>query len=165
MSIFCVCVAFWGVWSFQTGYFTCDIGLELGEGTRECLRISIPLSQSFTKTFTLHHQYPSQSSQHTHLHSLSTHCRYSSQVNQMNSSNIYVCITHLLLFQHRPHTTHLILLLQDIRQRPNRRDLELVDLAMALGVVILDVFELCGGAESRVVPVQVAEPFVEGGIS
>jgi hypothetical protein len=164
MSIFCVCVAFWGVWSFQTGYFTCDIGLELGEGTRECLRISIPLSQSFTKTFILHHQYPSQSSQHTHLHSLST-----LSVFVPSESNEFIQYLRLhdtsTSFQHRPHTTHLILLLQDIRQRPNRRDLELVDLAMALGVVILDVFELCGGAESRVVPVQVAEPFVEGGIS
>jgi hypothetical protein len=36
---------------------------------------------------------------------------------------------------------------------------------VALRVVILDVFELCGGAKGRVVPVQVAEPFVEGGIS
>ena len=49
-----------------------------------------------------------------------------------------------------------------MRQWPDRCDGEGVDLSMALGVVILDVFELGRLAEGhRVVPVQMSYPAME----
>jgi hypothetical protein len=60
---------------FRRGTHMCerDIGLELGEETRECFVAYIhPTLQSFTKAFTLHHQRH-HTIPNTHLHSLSTH--------------------------------------------------------------------------------------------
>lgn len=56
-----------------------------------------------------------------------------------------------LLVQRSLHTRHLVVLGKDIGQRSNRRNLELIDLAVALGVVLLDVLEICGFLEGRVV--------------
>lgn len=47
---------------------------------------------------------------------------------------------------------------QDIRLWTNWRNLELVDLVVALGVMVLDVCELGGTAEGIVVPIEVTQP-------
>jgi hypothetical protein len=65
------------------------------------------------------------------------------------------------LLQRRPHTRHLILLLQNIRQRPNRRDLILIDLPMTLRIMLLDMFKLRGVLERRHIPVQMAHPLMQ----
>lgn len=49
---------------------------------------------------------------------------------------------------------------QDSRLRTDRSDREGVDLPVTLGVVVLNVSELCCAAEGLVVPVQVANPSV-----
>jgi hypothetical protein len=56
------------------------------------------------------------------------------------------------------HGGHLLVERENIRHRAQRRDSERVDLAMTLGVVLLDVCELSRAAESLVVPIQVAHP-------
>ena len=65
--------------------------------------------------------------------------------------NIIICQLRKLLLDRSLDTGHFFVLLKDIRQRPNRRNLELVDLAMALCVMLLDVFKVCGFFESGVV--------------
>lgn len=60
---------------------------------------------------------------------------------------MYIC----LLLQSSLHTRHLVFLVEDIRQRPDRRDLELVDLTVALGVMLLDVLKIGRVFEGRVV--------------
>jgi hypothetical protein len=51
------------------------------------------------------------------------------------------------------HSGHLLVKRENIRHRAQRRDGERVDLAMTLGVVLLDVCELSRAAERLVVPV------------
>jgi hypothetical protein len=53
---------------------------------------------------------------------------------------------------------HLLVKRENIRHRAQRRDSERVDLAVTLGVVLLDVCELSRAAESLMVPVQVTQP-------
>jgi hypothetical protein len=47
---------------------------------------------------------------------------------------------------------------QDVRFWPDWRNREGVDLLVALGVMLLDVRELCGAAESIVVPIAMSNP-------
>lgn len=56
------------------------------------------------------------------------------------------------------HSRDLLVQRQDVRHRAQRRDGEWVDLAVTLGVVLLDVSELGRAAEGLVVPVEVAQP-------
>jgi hypothetical protein len=56
------------------------------------------------------------------------------------------------------HSRDLLVQWQDIRHRAHGRDSEWVDLAVTLGVVLLDVSELSRAAEGLVVPVKVAQP-------
>lgn len=56
------------------------------------------------------------------------------------------------------HSRNLLVQRQDIRYRTHRCDSEWVDLAVTLGVVLLDVSELGCAAERLVVPVKVAQP-------
>jgi hypothetical protein len=68
----------------------------------------------------------------------------------------------LLLPPHSLRTRNFIVFLQNVGQRPYRRNGEGIDLPVALGIVILDVFELCRLAEGhRVVPVQMSHPAME----
>jgi hypothetical protein len=66
-----------------------------------------------------------------------------------------------LLLQCSFHARHLIILPQNIRQWTNRRDLILIDLPMALGVVLLDMLKLRRVPECRIIPVQVSHPLVK----
>lgn len=72
---------------------------------------------------------------------------------------------HISLHQRCLHTRHFLLLLQNIRQRPNRRNLKLINLPMALGVVLLDVLKLRRVLEGGIVPVQMPHPLVDVGKS
>jgi hypothetical protein len=65
------------------------------------------------------------------------------------------------LLQRRPHTRHLILLLQNIWQGPDRRDLVLIDLPVTLCIMLLDMFELGRVLERRYIPVQMAHPLMQ----
>jgi hypothetical protein len=68
----------------------------------------------------------------------------------------------LLLRPHSLRTWDFIIFLQNVGQRPYRRDDEGVDLSVALCVVVLDVFEFGRLTEGhRVVPVQMSHPAVE----
>jgi hypothetical protein len=69
------------------------------------------------------------------------------------------------LLQRGPHTRHLILLLQNIWQRPNRRDLILIDLSMTLCIMLLDMFKLGRVLERRYIPVQMAHPLMQRRVS
>lgn len=71
------------------------------------------------------------------------------------------CPSPLLL----PRSDNLLVERQNVRHGPQRGDGERVDLGVRLGVVVLDVQEVGGVAESRQVPVQVAHPVVDGGIA
>ena len=70
---------------------------------------------------------------------------------------IIVCTAYLCL-RRSLHSRNLLVQRQDIRHRTQRRDSEGVDLAVTLGVVLLDVSELGRAAEGLVVPVEVAQP-------
>lgn len=65
------------------------------------------------------------------------------------------------------HGRHLLVWLQDVRQRPHRRDAELVDLLVTLGVVALDVDEVGGrlAERLRMVPVEIPHPRVQMGVA
>ena len=63
-----------------------------------------------------------------------------------------------LCFRGSLHCRNLLIQRQNIRHRANRRNSEWVDLAVAFGVVLLDVSELSSAAEGLVVPVKVAQP-------
>lgn len=56
------------------------------------------------------------------------------------------------------YSRHLLVQWQNIRHRAHRRDGEWVDLAVTLGVVLLDVSEFSRAAEGLVVPVKIAQP-------
>ena len=70
---------------------------------------------------------------------------------------IIVARAHLSL-RRRLHSRDFLVQGQDVRHRTQGRDSERVDLAVALGVVLLDMRELGRAAESLVVPVKVAQP-------
>lgn len=61
-------------------------------------------------------------------------------------------------FRRSFHSRHLLVERQDVGHGTQRRDGERVDLAVTLGVMLLDVRELRRAAKSLVVPVQVAHP-------
>ena len=68
-----------------------------------------------------------------------------------------IATAHLCLGR-RLHSRHFLIQRQDIRHRAHRRDGEWVDLAVTLGVVLLDVSKLSRAAEGLVVPVKVTQP-------
>jgi len=70
------------------------------------------------------------------------------------SSTLYLLSSpHVTEADVRLFTTiiHFVIFFKDIRQRPNGSNLKLVNLAMALSVVILDVFKVTRLFESGVV--------------
>lgn len=78
-------------------------------------------------------------------------------------SNVILAVCVIIFSAHlclgrRLHSRNLLVQRQDIRHRAQRRDSEWVDLAVTLGVVLLDVSELGRASESLVVPVEVAQP-------
>jgi hypothetical protein len=72
-----------------------------------------------------------------------------------------------LLLQRSLHARHLVILLQDTGQWPNRRDREGVDLPVTLRIMVLDMFKLCRRLTERlrVVPVEMPDPFVQVWVS
>ena len=62
------------------------------------------------------------------------------------------------------HSPHLLILGEDIRNRPNGRDGKLVDLLMTLCIMLLDMLEISRLSERRHIPVQLAHPAMNSGI-
>lgn len=73
-------------------------------------------------------------------------------------SDVHNIVLKARLCLRRLDSRHLLVQRQDIRHRTQRSDSEWVDLAVAFGVVLLDVSELGRAAESLVVPIKVAQP-------
>lgn len=62
------------------------------------------------------------------------------------------------------HSPHLLILGEDIRNRPNGRDGKLVDLLMTLCIMLLDMLEISRLPERRYIPVQLAHPAMNSGV-
>ena len=63
------------------------------------------------------------------------------------------------------HSRHLLPKRQDIGQRPDRRNRKLIDLLVALCVVVADMLKLGRLAKGRHIPVEVAQPGVDGRVA
>lgn len=72
----------------------------------------------------------------------------------------YAKVTFLLP-QRILHTQHFLILSQNIRHRPDRRNSKLINLPMTLRIMILNMFELRRILESRDIPIQMPEPLMQ----
>src|ERR1700722_19431514 len=66
-----------------------------------------------------------------------------------------------LLFTSSLHRIDFLVLLQDIRQRPHRRNTKRVNLLMTLGVVLLYMLKLRRTTKRLFVPIQLPQPLVQ----
>ena len=78
----------------------------------------------------------------------------------------YAMISFPFLLQRSLDTRHLIVFLENVGQRPNRRNRKWIDLPMTLGVVIPDVLELRRLAERLgIIPIQMPHPLMQVGVA